>query len=88
MRVMRLETVIWADPSRPGGDTVLWKPQFREFAFEMQVFGRYTKVEKTLMNAIVESYLQGGFDEGGLEDCRSSGDPTNFCIGFTDGQKP
>ena len=41
------------------GETVLRKPQFREFPFETQVFGRYARVEKTLVNAIVESYLQG-----------------------------
>ncbi|WP_369792249.1 transposase [Methanoculleus sp. MH98A] len=41
------------------GETILQKPQFREFPFETQVFGRYTRVEKALVNAIVESYLQG-----------------------------
>ncbi|MDI3507435.1 MAG: hypothetical protein PWQ69_1415, partial [Methanomicrobiaceae archaeon] len=41
------------------GETVLRKPQFREFPFETQVFGRYARVEKALVNAIVESYLQG-----------------------------
>ena len=41
------------------GETVLRKPQFREFPFETQVFGRYARVEKALVNAVVESYLQG-----------------------------
>ncbi len=41
------------------GETILRKPQFREFPFETQVFGRYARVEKALVNAIVESYLQG-----------------------------
>ncbi|KUG18919.1 transposase [hydrocarbon metagenome] len=41
------------------GETILKKPQFREVPFETQVFGRYARVEKALVNAIVESYLQG-----------------------------
>lgn len=41
------------------GSTTLQKPQFREFSFETQVFGRYARVEKALVNAVVESYLQG-----------------------------
>jgi putative transposase len=41
------------------GETILRKTQFREFPFETQVFGRYARVEKALVNAIVESYLQG-----------------------------
>ena len=41
------------------GETILGKPQFRELPFETQVFGRYARVEKAQMNAIVESYLQG-----------------------------
>ena len=28
------------------GETILKKPQFREFPFETQVFGRYARVEK------------------------------------------
>ena len=39
------------------GDLILRKPQFREVPFETQVFGRYARVEKALVNAIVESYL-------------------------------
>ena len=41
------------------GETILRKPQFRELPFETQVFGRHVRVEKALVNAIVESYLQG-----------------------------
>jgi len=41
------------------GETILRKPQFREFPFKTQVFGCYARVEKALVNAIVESYLQG-----------------------------
>ena len=41
------------------GDISLKKPQFREKSFETQVFGKYARVEKVLVNAIVESYLQG-----------------------------
>jgi len=41
------------------GDVTLTKPQFRERPFETQVFTRYARVEKALVNAIAESYLQG-----------------------------
>ena len=41
------------------GDITLAKPQFREKPFETQIFGRYARVEKALVNAIAESYLQG-----------------------------
>jgi transposase-like protein len=41
------------------GETVLKKPQFRDQPFETSVFGRYSRVEKALVNAIAESYLQG-----------------------------
>ena len=41
------------------GELTLRKPQFREFPFETQVFDRYSRVEKVLVNAIAESYLQG-----------------------------
>ena len=46
-------------PKTRYGETVLRKPQFREFPLETQVFGRYARVEKALENAIFESYLQG-----------------------------
>ncbi len=41
------------------GELTLQKPQFREFPFETQVFDRYSRVEKALVNAVAESYLQG-----------------------------
>ena len=41
------------------GEITLQKPQFREFSFETKVFERYSRVEKALINAIIESYLQG-----------------------------
>lgn len=41
------------------GELTLRKPQFREFPFETQIFDRYSRVEKALVNAIAESYLQG-----------------------------
>jgi transposase-like protein len=33
--------------------------QLREMAFETKVFDRYSRVEKALINAVIESYLQG-----------------------------
>jgi putative transposase len=41
------------------GELRLKKPQFREIPFETKVFNRYSRVEKALINAIAESYLQG-----------------------------
>jgi putative transposase len=41
------------------GDITLRKPQFREYPFETKVFDRYSRVEKALINAVIESYLQG-----------------------------
>jgi transposase-like protein len=41
------------------GEIQLKKPQFREIAFETKVFTRYSRVEKALLNAVIESYLQG-----------------------------
>jgi putative transposase len=35
------------------------KPHFREFPFEMQVFDKYSRVEKAILTAVSESYLQG-----------------------------
>ncbi len=35
------------------------KPQFREFSFETQVFDKYSRVEKAILTAVAESYLQG-----------------------------
>jgi len=41
------------------GELKLNKPQFREMSFETKVFDRYSRVEKALINAVIESYLQG-----------------------------
>ncbi len=41
------------------GDLMLQKPQLREIPFETKVFERYSRAEKALVNAIIESYLQG-----------------------------
>ena len=41
------------------GELKLKKPQFREISFETKVFERYSRVERALINAVIESYLQG-----------------------------
>ena len=41
------------------GKLKLKKPQFREISFATKVFDRYSRVEKALINAVIESYLQG-----------------------------
>lgn len=41
------------------GELELLKPQFREFPFETQVFEKYSRVEKSILAAVSESYLQG-----------------------------
>jgi putative transposase len=41
------------------GELRLRKPQFREIPFETKVFDRFSRVEKALVNAVLESYLQG-----------------------------
>jgi len=41
------------------GELKLKKPQFREISFATKVFDRYSRVEKALINAVIESYLQG-----------------------------
>jgi transposase-like protein len=41
------------------GELQLKKPQFREISFETKVFDKYSRVEKALINAVLESYLQG-----------------------------
>jgi transposase-like protein len=41
------------------GEITLLKPQMREFPFEIKVFERYSRTEKALVNAIIESHLQG-----------------------------
>ena len=41
------------------GELILQKPQLREIPFKTQVFERYSRTENALVNAIIESYLQG-----------------------------
>ena len=41
------------------GELTLSKPQLRGTAFETCVFDRYSRVEKAMINAIAESYIQG-----------------------------
>lgn len=41
------------------GEISLNKPQFREKAFNSRIFDKYSRVERALINAIAESYLQG-----------------------------
>jgi putative transposase len=41
------------------GELDLLKPQLREIPFTTNVFKRYSRTKKSLVNAIVESYLQG-----------------------------
>jgi putative transposase len=41
------------------GELTLKKPQFREIPFQTKVFDKYSRVERDLINAIIESYLQG-----------------------------
>ena len=41
------------------GEITLNKPQLRDIPFQTQVFERYSRTEKALENAILESSLQG-----------------------------
>lgn len=41
------------------GELTLKKPQLRDFPFTTQVFEKYSRTEKAIENAIVESYIQG-----------------------------
>jgi putative transposase len=41
------------------GEISLSKPQFREKSFNSRIFDKYSRVERALINAIAESYLQG-----------------------------
>lgn len=41
------------------GTLTLSKPEFREKSFETAVFDKYSRVEQALLNAILESYIQG-----------------------------
>jgi len=40
------------------GTVELLKPQLREFPFKTKVFEGYSRVERALRNAIIESYVQ------------------------------
>jgi len=41
------------------GEITLDKPQLRETSFETKVFDRYSRIDKALINAVAESYIQG-----------------------------
>ncbi len=41
------------------GELILNKLQLRDIPFQTKIFERYSRIEKTLENAILESYLQG-----------------------------
>jgi putative transposase len=41
------------------GELTLTKPQLRDISFQTKVFERYSRTEKAVENAILESYLQG-----------------------------
>jgi len=41
------------------GDIILDNPDLREKPFETAIFDRYSRVERALENAIIESYIQG-----------------------------
>ncbi len=41
------------------GELTLEKPEFREKSFETAIFEKYSRVEQALINAILESYIQG-----------------------------
>ena len=41
------------------GELILNKPQLRDIPFQTKIFERYSRIEKALENAILESYLQG-----------------------------
>jgi transposase-like protein len=41
------------------GELSLLKPQLQEIQFETKVFARYSRAEKVLVNAIIESYIHG-----------------------------
>ena len=41
------------------GDLILEKPEFRERPFRTVVFDRYSRIERALITAITESYIQG-----------------------------
>lgn len=80
------------DPSRQrASELILKKPQFREISSETKVFDRYSRVEKALIDLLVESYLQGVsirrvqdiVSRPGIEDLsssRNSGSLKEFCM--------
>lgn len=39
------------------GELELLKSQFRDFQFETEIFEKHSKVEKTILTAVTESYL-------------------------------
>ena len=41
------------------GEITLSKPDFRNITFETKVFEKYSRVERSVINAILESYKQG-----------------------------
>ncbi len=49
------------------GELKLKKPQLREKSFETKIFDRYSRLEKALINAVIESYLQGVSTRSGLQ---------------------
>jgi len=71
------------------GETVLRKPQFREFPFETRVFGRYARVGESSGERNRRILPPGSSDEKGPGDRQSSGDRPAFSgFGFPDGQGP
>jgi len=40
-------------------ELILNKPQLRDIPFQTKIFERYSRIEKALENAILETYLQG-----------------------------
>jgi transposase-like protein len=51
--------VIGPNHSRPDSETSFSRNRNYEIPFETKVFKRYSRSEKALVNAIIESYLQG-----------------------------
>jgi len=41
------------------GEIILSKPDFRDITFETKIFEKYSRVERSVINAILESYKQG-----------------------------
>jgi len=68
-------------PKTRYGELTLQKPQFREFPFATQVFGRYARAEKALVNAVVELSTARSGDR-----CSSGHRATLACLGLPDGQ--